>query len=320
MNALLEKTDKPVKRPNDEEYMISMADCVFKAIIQDLRFRRLLSLIIGEVTNYSPKFVYDNLKFINTELPVSNVYERKKITDILAEISGTTLNIEANRSLSKSQRIKNNLYHHKIATEQYNSGGKLEDCEVLQINFNTVKRFGNQLFTNFSMKSDDGLYIDEENFRRVHINMANPLKKYYNLGKESLSKVEKALVIFQLLDKKEIKKLAKGDEDLENMVKIIDDLNQNPRIIGLYDKEEMDELMRNTDRDEAIKEGLEQGLEQGFNQGIEKGLEQGLEQGISQGIKQIAKNMLKSKMDVSEIAKLTGLSETEIEKIKSEES
>ena len=104
------------------------------------------------------------------------------------------------------------------------------------------------------------------------------------------------------------------------MVKIIDDLNQNPRIIGLYDKEEMDELMRNTDRDEAIKEGLEQGLEQGFNQGIEKGLEQGLEQGISQGIKQIAKNMLKSKMDVSEIAKLTGLSETEIEKIKSEES
>ena len=30
--------------------------------------------------------------------------------------------------------------------------------------------------------------------------------------------------------------------------------------------------------------------------------------------------MLKSKMDVSEIVKLTGLSETEIEKIKSEES
>ena len=298
MNALLEKTDKPIKRPNDKEYMISMADCVFKSIIQDLKFRRLLSLIIEEVTNYSHKFVYDNLKFINTELLVSNAFERKKVTDILAEINGTTLNIEANRSLKKSQIIKNNLYHHKIAIEQYNSGEKLDDREVLQINFNTIKRFGDQLFTNFSMKSDDGLYTDEENFKRVHINMANPLKKYYNFGKESLSKVEKALVIFQLIDKEEIKRLAKGDEDLENMVKIIDDLNQNPKIIGLYDKEEMDELMRNTDIDEAIKEGHKEGLEQGINK--------------------IAKNMLKAKMDVSEIAQLTGLSENDIIKIKSE--
>ena len=298
MNALLEKTDKPIKRPNDKEYMISMADCVFKSIIQDLKFRRLLSLIIEEVTNYSHKFVYDNLKFINTELPVSNAFERKKVTDILAEINGNTLNIEANRSLKKSQIIKNNLYHHKIAIEQYNSGEKLDDCEVLQINFNTIKRFGDQLFTNFSMKSDDGLYTDEENFKRVHINMANPLKMYYNFGKESLSKVEKALVIFQLIDKEEIKRLAKGDEDLENMVKIIDDLNQNPKIIGLYDKEEMDELMRNTDIDEAIKEGHKEGLEQGINK--------------------IAKNMFKAKMDVSEIAQLTGLSENDIIKIKSE--
>ena len=298
MNALLEKTDKPIKRPNDKEYMVSMADCVFKSIIQDLKFRRLLSLIIEEVTNYSHKFVYDNLKFINTELPVSNAFERKKVTDILAEINGNTLNIEANRSLKKSQIIKNNLYHHKIAIEQYNSGEKLDDCEVLQINFNTIKRFGDQLFTNFSMKSDDGLYTDEENFKRVHINMANPLKKYYNFGKESLSKVEKALVIFQLIDKEEIKRLAKGDEDLENMVKIIDDLNQNPKIIGLYDKEEMDELMRNTDIDEAIKEGHKEGLEQGINK--------------------IAKNMFKAKMDVSEIAQLTGLSENDIIKIKSE--
>lgn len=299
MNALLEKTDKPIKRPNDKEYMISMADCVFKSIIQDLKFRRLLSLIIEEVTNYSHKFVYDNLKFINTELPVSNAFERKKVTDILAEINGTTLNIEANRSLKKSQIIKNNLYHHKIAIEQYNSGEKLDDCEVLQINFNTIKRFGDQLFTNFSMKSDDGLYTDEENFKRVHINMANPLKKYYNFGKESLSKVEKALVIFQLIDKEEIKRLAKGDEDLENMVKIIDDLNQNPKIIGLYDKEEMDELMRNTDIGEAIKEGHKEGLEQGINK--------------------IAKNMLKAKMSISEIAQLTGLSENDIIKIKSED-
>ena len=69
--------------------------------------------------------------------------------------------------------------------------------------------------------------------------------------------------------------------------------------------------MRNTDRDEAIKEGLEQG----FNQGIEKGLEQG----SNNRANEIAKNMLKAKMSISEIAQLTGLSENDIMKIKSED-
>lgn len=44
MNALLEMTDKHVKRPNEKEYMISMADCVFKTIIQDLKFRSIIYL------------------------------------------------------------------------------------------------------------------------------------------------------------------------------------------------------------------------------------------------------------------------------------
>lgn len=299
MNALLEKNDKPIKRPNDKEYMISMADSVFKAIIQHPKFRRLLSLIIGEFINLSPKFVYDNLKIINTELPTSNVQERQKVTDILAQISGTTINIETNRFLTARQKIKNNLYHHKLVVDQYKSGEELENCEVIQISFNTVKRYGNKLFTNFSMKSDDGLYTDEENFKRIHVNMANPLEKYYNYGKETLSKVEKAIVMFQIINKKEVKEFSKGDGDLETMAKIIDDLNQNPNIIGLYNKEEMDELVRRYDRNEALKEGRKQGREQGS----------------SDKAKEIAKNMLKANMEVSEIVKLTGLSENEVEKL-----
>ena len=41
---------------------------------------------------------------------------------------------------------------------------------------------------------------------------------------------------------------------------------------------------------------------------------------VKEGKKEIAKNMLKANMNISEIAKLTGLSEKDIEKIKSEEN
>ena len=131
-----DKIDKPIKRPNENEYMVSMSDTIFKAIIQHPKFRRLLSLIMSDMINLSPSFIAENLIFINTELPVENKKEKKKITDILAKVDGSTINIEANRFLKSSTSAKNNLYHHKLAYSHYFSGENLDDSEVIQINFN----------------------------------------------------------------------------------------------------------------------------------------------------------------------------------------
>ena len=57
MTNLLEK---PVIDEN--KYMNSMYDRIFKSIVQNPNFRKLLSLII----------IYENLVFVNTELPIGN--------------------------------------------------------------------------------------------------------------------------------------------------------------------------------------------------------------------------------------------------------
>ena len=150
------------------------------------------------------------------------------------------------------------------------------------------------------MKDETGRFTDEENFKRIHINMVKPLEKYYTNGKESLSKLEKILVMFQITSRQELKDISKGDEELERMAKIIEDLNDDEHIIGLYDKDKMDEWMKKIDHEEAVKEGLEQGLEQGSNK---KALE-------------IAQKMLESGMNMIDISKFTGLDKTEIEKLK----
>ena len=308
-----EKTDKPTKRPNKNEYMISMSDTIFKAIIQHSHFRRLLSLILSDMINLSPTFIAKNLIFINTELPVENKKEKKKITDILAKVDGTTINIEANRFLKSSSSAKNNLYHHKLAYSHYLSGEDVDNSEVVQINFNMLKKYGNALFTLFTLKSDDGRYVDEENFKRIHINMANPLEKYYNYGKEKLSKIEKAIVMFQITNKKELKELAKGDEDLMAMAKIIDDLNRDVRLIDLYSKEELDEWAKRVDRKQAIKEGKVEGKAEGKAEGRAEGKAEGkIESKL-----EIAQNMLNMNMDIKIISKATGLSENEIKNLKS---
>ena len=126
--------------------------------------------------------------------------------------------------------------------------------KFLKLNFNVKNRFDDRLFIEFSMKDDTGKFTDEENFKRIHINMVKPLEKYYNNGKESLSKLEKILVMFQITSKSELRDISKGDEELENMAKIIENLNEDEHIIGLYDKEKMDEWMKKIDHAEAVKE------------------------------------------------------------------
>lgn len=73
--------------------------------------------------------------------------------------------------------------------------------------------------------------------------------------------------MFQITGRKELREISKGDGDLEDMAKIIEDLNEE--IIGQYDKEKMDEWMHRVGLKDAEKKGIEQGIEQGLEQGIQ---------------------------------------------------
>ena len=286
-----------IKKEKDPDKLIdSMSDTPFKAIIQHPNFRKTLSMIISQVTLYSESYIYENLRFLNTELPAENSKEKKKITDILATVKGNIINIEANKSAEASQLSRHNAYHHKLVYGRYFRGDEIDNIDVIQLNFNTINRFDDRIFIDFQMRDKTGKFVDEENFQRIHINMSKPLDKYDKMGIESLSKLEKILVMFQITSKRKLREIAKGDSDLEDMAKIIEDLNEDEEIIGQYDSEKLDKRQHELDLMYAERKGL------------------------NEGIKQIVKNMLKSKMDVSEITKLTGLSETEIEKIKSEEN
>ena len=112
---------------------------------------------------------------------------------------------------------------------------------------------------------------------------------------------------------------------------------------GRYTKKEMEEITMNTP---AVKEAIEfedtflqdkierrayeqrekairdyyyyinaykvEGLEEGLKQGIQQGLKQGIQQGLEQGLEKTAINLLKMGIDISIIAKGTGL---DIEKV-----
>lgn len=65
-----------------------------------------------------------------------------------------------------------------------------------------------------------------------------------------------------------------------------------------------------------INEGIRRGMEKGIKQGMEQGIKQGVEQGRAEGERQkalaIARNLRLAGMRLSDIARMTGLSEAEI--------
>ena len=107
----------------------------------------------------------------------------------------------------------------------------------------------------------------------------------------------------------------KENENLKEAVKKLDNLSEDEkmqRIADLRQKAIMDE--------KAIYEkGLEVGIEKGMKEGIQREIEKGIEKGLMEGSQkekiEIAKKMLELKIDKETIAKATGLTEQEIEKI-----
>ena len=277
----------------------TMFDPVFKSLFQNKNFRKTLSYFLSRLTRYSESYIYENLTFLNTEIPIENYDEKKKIADLIIKIDEDIINIEANRNNNKSTILKNNSYHHKLAYEKNHAGQDLNNGDVLQININSKKRFQNILLPDDFKLRNKKDYTDEENFKRLHINIEFASQKYYTKGKETMTKFEKIVAMLNITSLKDLKDISKGDEDLMAMEKIIKDLNEDKHMIGLYDKAEIDAWMNKIDREEAIA----------------KGEKRGEKRGTKAGILSVARNMLKANMNIDEIAKLTGLHQNEITKL-----
>ena len=91
-------------------------------------------------------------------------------------------------------------------------------------------------------------------------------------------------------------------------IRTVEELSKDLEFSGYYDLEE------------AHKQELEDMLNTGIRQGKEAGYSSGISDGINKGSKEksieIAKNMLEEDVPLDKIAKYTGLSIEEIEKIK----
>ena len=68
--------------------------------------------------------------------------------------------------------------------------------------------------------------------------------------------------------------------------------------------------------EEENKKEREAGIIEGKRVGIAEGIKEGKREGIKEGIRETAKKMLNKKMQIEDISEVTGLSKSEIKKLK----
>ena len=137
--------------------------------------------------------------------------------------------------------------------------------------------------------------------------LENVVNLKYNKGIDK--RIIKYAEFLKMTNIEEMLKAYKGDESYMAAIRRVEDLSTDPNFIGYYDVEEAHK--------QDLEDSKQTGIRIGIEKGISLGMEQGMEKGISQSKIEIAKNMLENNIDIQTILKCTGLSEEELEELKS---
>ena len=108
------------------------------------------------------------------------------------------------------------------------------------------------------------------------------------------------MLMLKLRKREELLEVSKGDKDMSEVYKKLDDLSKDKYYALLYDEEEKKAYENKCILEDAIEDAKENGYNSGLNDGISN----------------IAKNLLSMNMTLEDISKATGLTIDEIKKLK----
>ena len=279
----------------DKGDLISMLfDPYYRSIIGSDEGMPLVELIVAVVMDKSLKEVKGNVKHLSKELLKKKRKDMDNHVDVLLDYKEDKIIVEMN-----SKRIminRNYVYLFKVA-----SG-------TLKVGDTTYKNIRNTVLINFNKLNDpkknfiDIGYIKDQDgeimtktLKVININIAKAFDKSYTYLNEFEENIAKICRIFKATCSSDLKKEIESfmsKEEAKNFINKAKELSSDDEMVYMFDQENMQEMIRNTELEEATEKGSQ-----------EKALE-------------IAKNLIAMKLSDEKIATSTGLSIEEIEKLK----
>ena len=273
-------------------------DAMFKALFRSIEARGVVSEVISNLTGID-KEILMKADYQGGELPKKKITEKGKISDVIIKIDDNNkIIVEMNQNYTNNIFNKNISYAFSVASETILKDrikNKYEYPRVILISFDNFDRFNTKKGVVCCRIQDEEGHIETDQYTSYHILLDKKVNREYNN-----IEVEKLVNFLNQKDIEGLKSKYEGDEEYMSCIRKVEELSTDPNFVGYYDLEE------------AHRQDIASSYDTGLEEGMEKGIEQGMEKGIKQGIEQeklaIAKNMLKEKIEISLISKMTGLS------------
>ena len=286
------------------------SNTMFKELFGREENKNVLAFLLSNYFEVEYDYIYNNIKYMNTQLGIDNVKDYKYNVDIIISLDNNIVcNLEMNDSSWPGLFNRNTAYISNIFSSQFKVGD--EKCDFvnakkhIQINFNNYNFPKDMEFDVYKLKSVTTNEELTDILEIHHINLAMINGKCYNDVKE-LSSVEKVGKFLKSENINEMERIV--GEDMKDILDKVMELSNDERLVGLYNEEELQKA-----KEVAIKT---ESFENGMKAGVEEGIKQGVQQGSKQEKLEIAKKMLEKNTNIDFISEVTGLTIDEISNIK----
>ena len=282
-----------------KKFYTGNSDVVFKAIYCNEDNIYLTNYFLKKLLNEDVNII----GFLNTELNVNHVLSRRKTVDSLICTEDKMIHIELNSNGSASYlNIRNFTFFSEIYNKKTLAGQKYkDDIDFIHFDFSyNLPKSNKNLVRIYTVNDKNGHnYIN--NFKIIEYNMDRIMKFWYDEDEENIIKYIHLITLS--LNLKELNKLLKNyklsKEDelfVKEFLEKLKELNKEDYFVSSISREKDLEMIANTERD--------------------IGFEQGIEQGTKFTLLETAKNFIKLNIPLNKISEATGLSISELKKIK----
>ncbi len=211
---------------------------------------------------------------------------------------GIIVNIELQIQNNRNIRERTTLYSSKVLAREVSRGTKYKDIkQVIMVNILDYEMLGFDEYISETaivlekhreyevLKGIKWYFVELPKFRKAHPDMSEKINQW--------------LAFIDDYDKEAIKLAEKNNKTLERARAEMNYLTGDAAVRRLAELREKWDMDWNSDMDYAREEGKQKGIQEGIKKGTVK----------------IAKKLLKEKMDVNTIIKITGISKDEMQKI-----
>ena len=287
-------------------------DAVFKRLMSD---KRLLVSFLQSALDLPPED-YAEVRIVDPHLPGERPEDKLGILDVkVTTAQGRIIDIEIQLNPLPEMRERVIFYLSGMVREQVRSGENYREIRqvicILITAYEEIRdslRYHNRYWL---YDPDSGSLFSK--VLEVHT-LELPKLPEHGDG----TKLCAWLRFVRATKEEEFDMLAQRDADIGMAVVKLKELSQDERLRELaISREKLQWDIASRERG-AERRGLETGLKRGRKEGWEKGREEGWGKGQSETQRVIARNLLKLGIPLVEIVQATGLSETEIQRLRDE--